>query len=335
VERVVNLYGPTEDTVYATYCVVERGSGRVTIGRPVAHTRVYVLDGGLRPVPVGIPGELYTGGIGVARGYLDRPWLTAEKFVPDALGGEPGGRLYRTGDRARWLPDGTLEYLGRLDTQVKVRGFRVEPGEVEAALLAHPQVREAAVAVREDAPGEKRLVAYAVPAEGAAPTWTELRAHLKARLPEYMLPSAYVPLDRLPLNANGKLDRRALPAPDAPSGRDYVAPRTPTEKLLAGVWAEVLKAERVGLHDNFFELGGHSLLLAQLHARLEQQFPGRATLTDLFQFSTLADLAGHLDGRPAAREDARQENDDRAEARRAHLQRQRMARTGPRGKDGS
>ncbi|MET0399651.1 MAG: amino acid adenylation domain-containing protein [Longimicrobiaceae bacterium] len=335
VERVVNLYGPTEDTVYATYCVVERGTGRVTIGRPVAHTRVYVLDGGLRPVPVGIPGELYTGGIGVARGYLDRPWLTAEKFVPDALGGEPGGRLYRTGDRARWLPDGTLEYLGRLDTQVKVRGFRVEPGEVEAALLAHPQLREAAVAVREDAPGEKRLVAYAVPAEGAAPTWAELRAHLKTRLPEYMLPSAYVPLDRLPLNANGKLDRRALPAPDAPSGRDYVAPRTSTEKLLAGVWAELLKAERVGLHDNFFELGGHSLLLTQLHERLERQFPGQATLTDLFQFSTLADMAGHLDGRPAAREDARQENDGRAESRRAHLQRQRMARTGPRGRDGS
>ncbi len=334
VERVVNLYGPTEDTVYATSCEVEH-AGPVTIGRPVAHARVYVLDGGLRPVPVGIPGELYTGGTGVARGYLDRPWLTADRFVPDALGAEPGRRLYRTGDRARWLPDGTLEFMGRLDTQVKVRGFRVEPGEVEAALLAHPQLRDAAVAVREDAPGEKRLVAYAVPAEGAAPSWAELRAHLKTRLPEYMLPSAYVPLEKLPLNANGKVDRRALPAPDAPSGRDYVAPRTPTEKLLAGVWAEVLKAERVGLHDNFFELGGHSLLLVQLHARLEQHFAGRVTLTDLFQFSTLADLAGHLDGRPAAREDARRENDDRAESRRTHLQRQRMARTGPRGRDGS
>ncbi|MEW5926514.1 MAG: amino acid adenylation domain-containing protein [Gemmatimonadota bacterium] len=336
VERVVNAYGPTEDTVYATWAVVERGAARVTIGRPVAQTRAYVLDGGLRPVPVGIPGELCAGGAGVARGYLDRPELTAARFVPDAFGAEPGSRMYRTGDRARWLPDGTLEFLGRLDAQVKVRGFRVEPGEVEAALRAHPQVREAAVVVREDAPGDRRLVAYAVPAEGTVPSWAELRAHLAARLPEYMLPSAYVPLEELPLTPSGKLDRRALPAPGgASSGREYVAPRTPTEKLLAGVWAEVLGAERVGLHDNFFELGGHSLLLVRLHARLEEHFAGRVTLTDLFQFSTLSGLAAHLDGRPAAPEAARRENDDRAESRRTHLQRQRMARSGPRGRDGS
>jgi len=315
---------------------VERGAARVTIGRPVAHTRAYVLDGGLRPVPVGVPGELCTGGAGVARGYLDRPETTAASFVPDALAGEPGRRMYRTGDRARWLPDGTLEFLGRLDAQVKIRGFRVEPGEVEAALLAHPQVREAAVVVREDAPGDRRLVAYSVPAEGAAPSWAELRAYLAARLPEYMLPTAWVPLEELPLTPSGKLDRRALPAPGgASTGREYVAPRTPTEKLLAGVWAAMLGAERVGLHDNFFELGGHSLLLVQLHARLEEHFAGRATLTDLFQFSTLADLATHLDGRPAAPEGARRENDDRAESRRSHLQRQRMARSGPRGRDGS
>jgi amino acid adenylation domain-containing protein len=335
VQRVVNVYGPTEDTVYATCGLVERGAARVTIGRPIAGARVYVLDGGLRPVPVGIPGELCTGGAGVARGYLDRPELTAARFVPDALAGEPGRRMYRTGDRARWLPDGTLEFLGRLDAQVKIRGFRVEPGEVEAALGAHPQVREAAVVVREDVPGDRRLVAYAVAAEGAAPSWAELRAYLKTRLPEYMLPSACVALAELPLTPSGKLDRRALPAPEGGSGREYVAPRTPTEKLLAGVWAAVLGTERVGLHDNFFELGGHSLLLVQLHARLEEHFAGRLTLTDLFQFSTLADLAVHLEGRPAPREDARQENDGRAESRRSHLQRQRTARAGSRGRDGS
>ncbi|HLL45452.1 MAG TPA: phosphopantetheine-binding protein, partial [Longimicrobiaceae bacterium] len=215
------------------------------------------------------------------------------------------------------------------------RGFRIEPGEVEAALGAHPQVREAAVVVREDTPGDRRLVAYAVGAEGAAPSWAELRAYLKTRLPEYMLPSACVQLEELPLTPSGKLDRRALPAPDGGSGREYLAPRTPTEKLLAGVWAEVLGTERVGLHDNFFELGGHSLLLVQLHARLEEHFAGRLTLTDLFQFSTLADLAVHLEGRPAPREDVRQENDGRAESRRSHLQRQRTARAGSRGRDGS
>jgi len=280
-------------------------------------------------VAVGVPGELYAGGAGLARGYLDRPELTAEKFVPDPFG-EPGARLYRTGDQVRWLADGTIEFLGRIDQQVKIRGFRIEPGEVEAALHTHPQVREAAVLVREEKSGDRRLVAYVVPVAGQEVAPAELRQHLQKTLPEYMLPGAWVLLEALPLTPNGKLDRAALPAPEAQSAREYVAPRSATEVLLAGIWAQLLGVERVGIHDNFFELGGHSLLLVQLHSRLQQHFGEKASLADLFQYGTLGELARHLDRRQESQVDVHQENLDRAESRKTHQQRLRMARAGAR-----
>ncbi|HEX2092759.1 MAG TPA: amino acid adenylation domain-containing protein, partial [Longimicrobiaceae bacterium] len=260
VETVRNLYGPTEDTTYSTGAVVPRGAELATIGRPLANTQTYVLDAWGEPLPVGVPGELYLAGDGLARGYASRPELTAERFVPDPFG-PAGGRLYRTGDRVRWLESGELEYLGRLDGQVKVRGFRIEPGEIEAALREHPEVREAVVLAREDAPGDRRLVAYVLLAVGTGIGGAELRAHLQERLPEHMVPGAFVVLDAFPRTASGKLDRRALPAPGGgPDGAEHMPPRTPVEAVLAQVFARVLGHEGVGVHDNFFELGGHSLL---------------------------------------------------------------------------
>ncbi|MEW5928157.1 MAG: non-ribosomal peptide synthase/polyketide synthase [Gemmatimonadota bacterium] len=295
--RLIVGYGPTEATVLATtYPIPEAAAaGGVTIGRPLPNVRVYVLDAGGRPQPVGVPGELLVGGPGVARGYHGRAEQTAEAFVPDGFGCEGGGRLYRTGDRVRWLADGNLEFLGRLDAQVKIRGFRVEPGEVEAALLEQEGVREAVVAVREDAPGRRRLVAYVVPEEGAEVAAGELRARLGERLPEHMVPAAFVTLARLPLNANGKVDRRALPAPEREAGVEYVAPRTATEEVLAGIWAEVLRVERVGSADGFFELGGHSLLATQVVSRAREAFGVEVPLKALFEAQTVAALAGRID----------------------------------------
>ncbi|HEX6912735.1 MAG TPA: amino acid adenylation domain-containing protein, partial [Longimicrobium sp.] len=237
-----NLYGPTEAAVDVTYWpCAPRETRVVPIGRPVANTRVYVLDAAMNPVPIGVAGELHIGGVQVGRGYLRRPALTAAAFVPDPFGA-PGARLYRTGDRARWTADGEVEYLGRVDFQVKIRGFRIEPGEVEAALRGHPSVADAVAVVRPDATGDPRLVAYVVPAPGGeAPPAAELRAHVRARLPEHMVPAAVVALDALPLSPNGKLDRKALPAPDAPAASaEYVAPRTDTERVVAGIWCAVL-----------------------------------------------------------------------------------------------
>ncbi|HEX8273688.1 MAG TPA: amino acid adenylation domain-containing protein [Longimicrobiaceae bacterium] len=287
-----NLYGPTETTVWSTARRVEDGEGPPPIGRPIAGTRVYVLAPGGTPTPIGVPGELAIGGAGVARGYHGRPVLTAERFVPDAFSAEPGARTYRTGDRVRWLASGELEYLGRADGQVKVRGFRIEPGEIESRLLDHPDVREAAVVAREDAPGEPRLVAYVVGA--AAPE--ALRAHLRRSLPEYMVPGALVALDRLPLTANGKLDRAALPAPEpGPGGERFVAPRTPVEEVLAGIWAEVLGVGRVGAADGFFELGGHSLLATRAVSRVRRLFGVELPLRALFEAPTVAGLAGRVE----------------------------------------
>ncbi|HYR09499.1 MAG TPA: amino acid adenylation domain-containing protein, partial [Longimicrobium sp.] len=284
----VNAYGPTEVTVCATAARCEADGRAPAIGRALENVRVYVLDAAGRPAPVGVPGELYVGGVGVVRGYLGRPGLTAGKFVPDPFGGETGARLYRTGDRVRWRPEGILEYLGRLDEQVKVRGFRIEPGEIEAVLSAHAEVREARVIVREDAPGETRLVAYVVGSVEA----DELREHLRRSLPEYMVPSAFMVLEALPLTPNGKLDRKALPAPegDAYARGSYEAPLGEVEAALAGMWAEMLGLERVGRRDHFFKLGGHSLLAIKLIERMR-----RAGLyTDvraLFTTPVLADLA--------------------------------------------
>ena len=297
---LVACYGPTENTTYSTSHPLRRGDEvewTVPIGRPIAHSRVAVLDRTLRPVPVGVAGELYVGGDGLARGYLGRPDLTAERFVPDPLpeegGGEPGGRLYRTGDLARWRPDGTLDFVGRIDRQVKLRGFRIEPGEIEAALYELPGVGEAVVVVRGEGE-EKRLVAYVVPAADAVPPETAaLRAALRERLPEYMVPSFFVSLPTLPLDPNGKPDRRALPEPErvAAGEEEAAAPHSPAEELLADLWAEVLRVERVSPDDDFFALGGHSLLATQLVARARRTLGVELPLRALFDAPTPARLA--------------------------------------------
>ncbi|HST61184.1 MAG TPA: amino acid adenylation domain-containing protein, partial [Longimicrobium sp.] len=289
----VNAYGPTETTVCATSAHCE-ADGRVpAIGRPLENVRVYVLDAAGRPAPVGVPGELYVGGVGVVRGYLGRPGLTAERFVPDPFGGEAGARLYRTGDRARWSVRGELEYLGRVDAQVKVRGFRIEPGEIEGVLRRSEGVADCVVVAREDAPGEKRLVAYVV---GDAEAGV-LREHLLRNLPEYMVPSAFVVLDALPLTPNGKLDRKALPAPEGSSYArgSYAEPLGEVETALAQIWAEVLGVERVGRWDHFFELGGHSLLAIKLVERMRRAGLS-ADVRALFTTPVLAELALALGG---------------------------------------
>ena len=289
-----NLYGPTECTVDATVCRLREGSAQPSIGRPITNTRVYVLDAGLRPVPAGVAGELYIGGASLARGYLKRPELTAERFVPDPFTGEAGARLYRTGDLARYRPDGEIEFLGRVDHQVKVRGFRVELGEVEAALRGQEGVREAVAAVCEDGAGEKNLVAYVVANRGRTLSLGEMRNSLQEKLPEYMLPSTLVVLDALPLTRNGKVDRRALPAPEharSESGKTYAAPRTPVEEVLAEIWAQVLRLERVGIDDNFFDLGGHSILATQLISRVRKAFRAEIPLRLLFEQPTIYGLA--------------------------------------------
>ena len=296
--ELVNMYGITETTVHVTYrpisaADVEAGIGSV-IGVPIPDLQVYVLDQALRPVPIGVPGEMYVGGAGLARGYLERPELTAERFLPDRLSGERGARLYKTGDLARLLVDGGLEYLGRIDDQVKIRGHRIELGEIEAVLVQHRAVREAVVVARPDGSGAKRLVAYWVPAAGeSAPILSELRSFLKEKLPEYMVPAAFVQLDGLPLTQNGKVDRRALPTPDQSRpdlDTGFVAPRTPMEKQLADIWADLLGLDRVGIYDNFFELGGHSLLATQLRSRLAAAFQQEVPLRALFEAPCVARL---------------------------------------------
>ncbi|HVR95612.1 MAG TPA: non-ribosomal peptide synthetase, partial [Thermoanaerobaculia bacterium] len=301
---LMNHYGPAEYTVTSTVVrVPPRGqeSGLPTIGRAVDNTRIYVLDRDGRPAPVGVPGELYVAGIGLARSYHSRPDLTAEKFLPDPFAEEPGARMYRTADLVRWLPDGDLDFLGRLDHQVKIRGLRIELGEIETVLGQHPAVREAAVLAREDRPGDKRLVAYVVTGEAALAV-EDLRAFLGERLPGYMVPAAFVLLDALPLTSNGKVDRRALPAPELEPVQDFVAPRNPVEQVLAGIWREVLQVERVGVLDDFFELGGHSLRAVQTITRIRNTFEIDIQLRDVFDAPTVADLAASILERPAWRE---------------------------------
>ncbi|WP_164003073.1 non-ribosomal peptide synthetase, partial [Pyxidicoccus caerfyrddinensis] len=295
--RLINEYGPTETVVGC--CVYDAPAdasrtGPVPIGRPIANTRLYVLDAHLQPVPINVPGELYIGGAGVGRGYRNRPALTAERFRPDPFSDEPGARLYKTGDLCRWMADGNLDYLGRADHQVKLRGFRIELGEVESVLSQHPSVRQAVVVAREDGPGEKRLVAYVVGHEAPGPGSGELRSHLQSRLPDYMVPAAFVELPSLPLTPNGKVDRKALPLPDpaaTDAGRDFEAPRTPVEEVLATLWAQVLGVPRVSLSDNFFDLGGHSLLAMQVLGRVRTAFGVDVPLRALFETPTVAALA--------------------------------------------
>ncbi|WP_164003063.1 non-ribosomal peptide synthetase, partial [Pyxidicoccus caerfyrddinensis] len=294
-----NLYGPTEAAVEVTYyaCVRDEPHRSVPIGRPVANTQIRILDVHLRPVPIGVPGELFIGGVQVGRGYLGRPELTAERFIPDPFSDTPGARLYRTGDVARWLPDGLVEYLGRADFQVKVRGLRIELGEIESALQQQHSVQQAVVLAREDRAGDKRLVAYVVGRGGTqAVEVSALRARLHEKLPEYMVPQAFVVLEAFPLTPSGKVDRKALPAPEAPSGSAaYVAPRTPTEEILASLWAGLLRTEKVSVEDDFFALGGHSLLATQVVSRVRSALGVELPLRALFEAPTVAALAARID----------------------------------------
>jgi amino acid adenylation domain-containing protein len=289
-----NGYGPTETTIYSTAQKIETVDDTIPIGRPVSNTQVYVLDARMDLAPVGVPGELYIGGIGVGRGYLSRPDLTAERFVPNPFSKIPGERLYRTGDLVRYQPQGILDYLGRVDHQVKIRGYRIELGEIENVLNQHPAVKTSVAVAVEDATADKRLIGYVVPKPNGLLTAEELRSHLMAKLPEYMVPSAFVLLDELPLTPNGKVDRRALPAPrevDTDSTALYVPPRTHIEELLAQIWAGVLNRKQVSIYDSFFDLGGHSLLIIRLVSRIRDAFKIEMQMRDLFDAPTVAQLA--------------------------------------------
>ena len=298
--KLYNVYGPTETIIDSTFWSCEECNPHcaVPIGRPIPNAQVYILDDLLRLLPIGVAGDLYIGGVGMARGYVRRPDLTAEKFIPDPFSGEPGARLYKTGDIARYRPDGNIEFLGRTDHQVKIRGFRIELGEIEGTLEQHPAVLQAIVQPQEVAPGEKRLVAYVVAERESRPTAGELRGFLKDKLPEHMVPAVFVLLDAFPLTTNGKVNRRALPTPDdrrPELDQVFVACRTPTEELLAAIWSQVLGIERVGIYDNFFQLGGHSLLATQVVSRIREAFQVEMPLRRLFEAPTVAGLAESVD----------------------------------------
>ncbi len=304
--RLVNGYGPTEATTFAA-CYQIRAlapdARTVPIGRPIANTELYVLDPEFKPVPIGIIGELYIGGEGLARGYLDRPELTAERFVHHPFCAETNARLYRTGDLVRARADGNIEFLGRVDDQVKIRGFRVEPGEVEAVLRAHSGVAATVVVARVGGRGQRQLVAYVVPARNTPAAMDELEEHVRARLPEHLVPSAFVRLDALPLTANGKLDRAALPRPGRHRHpREYTAPRTEMERVLADIWANLLGVERVDVDDNFFSLGGDSLLAAVMFAKTERRTGKAIPLALLFARPTIREIAKALEARHAREE---------------------------------
>jgi acyl-coenzyme A synthetase/AMP-(fatty) acid ligase/acyl carrier protein len=294
--KLINLYGSSEVSADVTYYEVTDGRQHrcIPIGRPIDNTSIYILDSHLQPLPIGVPGELYISGDGLSRGYLNSPGLTAERFIHDPFTDDTEARLYKTGDLARYLPDGNIEFLGRLDHQVKIRGSRIEFGEIEAVLSLHPKVKQAVVIAREDILGDKRLAAYVISNKKKADLVSDLRSFLKQKLPDYMLPSSFTFLDCLPLNPSGKVNRKALPVPDqtrADLGIEYLAPRTPIEKLLAEIWSEVLAVEKVGIHDNFFELGGHSLLATQVLSRIRDALQMDIPLRLLFESPTVSDMA--------------------------------------------
>ncbi len=299
-----NMYGPTETTVWSSMDEIRSGDDTVTIGRPIGNTKMYILNSMMRPMPVGIPGELYIGGDGLSRGYLNQPELTRERFLPNPFVKASGARIYRTGDLVRFLKDGSMEFVGRLDHQVKVRGFRIELGEIEALLCQSPSVRQSVVAAREVIPGEKSLIAYIVPHSGHDAGSLEasfLRKQLKEKLPDYMIPSAFVVMDSFPMTPNGKIDRKALPMPKSlgsSSEKGYEAPSNETEKQIASIWRDVLKRDVVGVNDNFFDLGGHSLLLAQVRSRVEKLVGRDIPMLELFKYPTVHTLSQYLDGKP-------------------------------------
>jgi acyl carrier protein len=292
--RLINGYGPTENTTFTCCYSITRLSAEdhsIPIGRPISNTQCFILDRDLQPVPIGVRGELFAGGDGLARGYLNDPRLTAEKFIPNPF--RPDSLLYRTGDFARYRSDGNIEFLGRIDNQVKIRGYRIELGEIESVLKLHPAAREAVVVAREDVPGDRRPVAYVAPASAAAQAG-ELQEFLKERLPAYMLPSAFVFIDAFPLTANGKLDCKGLPPPEMRSPElegFYVAPRTPTEEVLASIWCDVLNLKQVGIHDNFFELGGHSLLAIKLRFQIQRILKIKVSLAAIYKWPTIEGIA--------------------------------------------
>jgi amino acid adenylation domain-containing protein len=307
VPQLVNMYGITETTVHVTYhplTIADLDRTGSIIGRPLPDLQVYLFDRHFQPVPIGIPGEMYISGSGVARGYLQRSDLTAERFITNPFSNK-SARLYKSGDLARYLPNGELEYLGRIDQQVKIRGFRIELGEVEAAISQHPQVSQVTVIdapeerlrQREDIPGNKQLVAYVVTPSGKEVSSTEIRTYLKDKLPNYAIPAVVVCLDRLPLTPNGKVDRVALPAPDMSLSlsEKFVLPHTKTEQVLANIWAEILNIEKIGINDNFFDLGGHSLLATQIVSRIHEALEVKLPLQDLFEQTTIASLAERID----------------------------------------
>jgi amino acid adenylation domain-containing protein len=328
--EIHNMYGPTETTIWSTTCRIEDVGPTVSIGRPIVNTQIYMLDADLNPVPPGEIGELFIGGDGVARGYWKRPELTAERFLPiSALAGQHGDnrRIYRTGDLARFLPDGNIDFLGRADYQIKLRGHRIEPGEIEALLEKCPGIHQAVVVLREDREGDKRLVAYLV-AEGTSPSSAALRAVLDAKLPDYMVPSAFVFLDALPLTGNGKIDRNALfklPPPNLAfaAAQNGAEPANEIERIVARVWQQALGIPSVGLTDNFFDLGAHSLTVAEAHSKLQEALGREISLLDLFQFTTVSALAAHLGNAQAAT--AASQLSDRAARRRMARQRQTTA----------
>lgn len=299
--EMFNMYGPTETTIWSTICPIIGDSDIIPIGRPIANTQVYVLDSSLQPLPPGEAGDLYIGGDGVVRGYWQRPELTAERFPDNPF--RLGSRMYRTGDIARFLPDGNLEFLGRADFQVKLRGFRIEFGEIEAALESQPGVGQAAVVALEFKPEDKRLVAYVVLKPGFTLEIAALREALAVTLPEYMVPSVFVPLSEFPLTPNGKIDRKALPNPAAMEDKPFDVtelPRNELERVIAEAWKDALGTNAVGLSENFFDLGAHSLMVAEVHAQLQIQLNREFSLVDLFQFPTVTALANHLKGEDAA-----------------------------------
>lgn len=320
-----NMYGPTETTVWSAVQRLTTGESLVPIGRPIQNTQVYLLDAHLQPVPVGVSGELYIGGDGLADGYFRRPSLTAQRFVPDPFAGEPGRRLYRTGDLARYLPSGRIEFLGRLDHQVKIRGFRIELGEIEAALRGDPDIRDAVIMMLENGDSDRRLLAYVVPHEGGSIRVSEVRARLGEQLPPSMQPSEFVVMDELPLTPSGKVDRRSLPAPDYQRpelNAPYTAPRNETEQAIQDVWKQLLPVDQIGICDNFFDLGGHSLLLVQMQRRINEVLHASVSVVDLFRFPTIAAIATFVRG-DACRSDSVREAGERAAARKRVYERQR------------
>ena len=291
-----NMYGPTETTIWSSLGEIKKGDTPITIGKPIGNTQLYILDRYLQPLPIGVVGELHIGGEGLALGYLNHQHLTSEKFIPDCFNSTPGMRLYKTGDSARYLPDYSIEILGRIDYQVKIHGHRIELGEIEAVLMQHPSINEAIVIVRTESSGDKRLVAYFIPMNDKSPDAGELRDFIRKKLPAYMIPVVFISMKSLPLTPNGKIDRKALPVPeDIRQLPGHVAPRNEVEKTLAKIWQDVLGIEQVGIHDNFFDLGGASIQSLQIVARANMaSFPLSAE--NIFEYQTIAELAVQVKG---------------------------------------